>query len=808
MKKKLVTLICIFIGLHALAIVDVVGTGYTLPQSYGPACLGQEYVIVGFQTNFETNNATFQIQRSTDPGFSWAITGTAGFNGNFSGCGTCGARNYSVNDYGPWLPGQVWFYRVKATSNFSVDTYHTLTTYTTSVPSVVNWVNQVTSSVTLGSSPATESSYTWSMETKSMQGVSICLVPSEINSIYLETSNNKIDFNANPVWGFVHLDVNVDNGGYYNLYSGPSVTHYIWQNSAASFLSVGLHNLKVKYTVPSGTTYLREYDIYVVSKSDGLYVDNYCNTMRVWKGNDATGGRPLILSEGFDAYNTKPEQYYREAGKDLINCLLNKGFDVYIVNYNLNSQSIKNNAAIFQSAIRYVSAINGNKLVVAAGISMGGVINRLACAKAENDGNPLPLYKFVSLDAPHQGAFISESLQAYIKTINAGNGDTYSDIASNNDAAKELLKEHEFDPASAIHTNFFNYLNALNGDGYPHLVEKIGVSFSTDQPSGYALGDEWLNLQIHTPLKPDKHFFLEQTEIEAGSFLPKLNKDPFIAGPNKYWWLNVSIVLYPFLYPRVDFIQLRYPAFIPHNSSLDITGGVSKFNVVIKPSTTAFHDEVPVEIIEPLVNALIEKNVYVQNKDYNNQTRTIIASEKIHAGNNVTILETAGNVNVIGTSIIKFKAGKEIMLKPGFSVQLGAEFNGIVETITCDGSSEYQNKSVAAGSDDDLQQVNSFDVLSEIVYESTAIAETEVEKEQSGAPIIFPNPASSMVTISTNENDLIKSIKLYDIVGSLIKTVVVPGKLINLDLSDVTKGMYIIEIQTQRNSYKETLIIQ
>ena len=65
---------------------------------------------------------------------------------------------------------------------------------------------------------------------------------------------------------------------------------------------------------------------------------------------------------------------------------------------------MRNNAAIYASAIKYISSINNNQKVVAAGISMGGVIARYALAKAENDGMPLPVSKFVIMRQGGHGA--------------------------------------------------------------------------------------------------------------------------------------------------------------------------------------------------------------------------------------------------------------------------------------------------------------------------------------------------------------------------------------------------------------------
>lgn len=87
MKRILLIVILTYITISPIyAIVDFSGY-FAIPYDDGPACLGNQYFEVGFHTNFELNNDQFQIQRSTDPNFSWAITSTSGFNGNIDGCG-------------------------------------------------------------------------------------------------------------------------------------------------------------------------------------------------------------------------------------------------------------------------------------------------------------------------------------------------------------------------------------------------------------------------------------------------------------------------------------------------------------------------------------------------------------------------------------------------------------------------------------------------------------------------------------------------------------------------------------------------
>jgi hypothetical protein len=797
MKKIILFVTIVVCCLRVNASVDF-GATWVIPHSYGPSCLGNQYVEVGFFINWEVNNSTFTVERSTDPNFSWSIVV-----GSFSGCGTCGNGQYGINDYGQFAANQVWHYRAIATSNWLNYQYKSLGTYTTNIPTTVNWISQVTHSVTVGSSPATESSYTWGQESRDGQGVSISLMATEISKIYLEQGNNKINFTVQPSTPFVALDVNVDNGGYSNVYNGGAVTNFIWTNSTNAIYNLGAHNLKVRFTAINATQYIREYEVHVVPKSDGFYVDNYCNTMRVWKGTNTANPTPLILSEGFDAYNTKSEQYYRSAGSDLIDCLLSKGFDVFVVNYNLNAQSIKNNGAVFQSAIRYISTQYGGKLVVATGMSMGGVINRFACAKAENDGNPLPISKMATLDAPQQGAVISQNFQDWRKNTldeSSQNGypDPFSEYASNNDAAKELLTYNAYDPGSGVHTSFLNYLNGLNGDGYPHLVEKIGIAFSSNSPNPNS--GLWINVNITGAPNfggaKNYNGYLSSPELVAGSFLPPINIDGFPATSPKVFLSTALSILRPISNPWVTVTQITDPTFIPHTSSLDIVNNVSKFDKVISPTASGYHHVVPSSLVEPIVTALIEKNVYVQNKTYTNVTRTIIAGERIFAGKNVTNTIAQGDVVIGSNATIAFKAGVEIKMEDGFSAIPGSNFTAIITQAQCNGSTEYQNRELAVP-DNELLDVH----METYTY---------IQRDPSGGTTdllsgsqVYPNPTNNSIYITKLQPGIEYGFEVTSLQGESL----IQGKLINTNeifLSNLSSGIYLIRLTNTNTGENHT----
>lgn len=794
--KKILYLMLFFASFQVNAIIDFYGDPFVLPVDAQPSCLGIQYFEVGINTYYEINNDKIVIQRSLDINFN-VVTTVATLNG----CGTCGERTYSAIDYGPFQPGQVWFYRIKAVSNNLNYTYSNISFGIVNQPTVVNWNSQVTHEVLTGSSPDYEGAYTWNFESRNTQGVNISLMPTEKVALYLEQGNNKLNFNAQTITPFYSLELNINNTGYFSIHNGSGVTSKLWDNSATYFTDLGVYELKVRFMNMNGTFYYREYEVRVVPPSNKLYVDNYCNTMRLWK-SPVSNGIPIVFSEGFDAYNTRTEQFYRYAGNELISCLLDKGFDIYVVNYSLNAQSIRNNGSVFQSAIRYVSSINNNRKVVPIGMSMGGVINRYACAKAENDGNPLPISKFVTLDAPHQGAVISPDFQDFrFETL--GNGsDPFAAFNLSNQATKELLLYSAWNSDGTVHSNFYNELNNLNGDGYPHLVETIGVSFSNSDPNPNA--GEWLLIDITgTPAVTNESFYLSDNEKLPGSYLPPLNIDDspvFTSEFGDSWALSL---FRPFSDPSFTVIQYSDPTFIPHNSSLDIVNGISKFDLQIIPQNTSFHDVVPSDIIEPLINAILSDYVYVQNVTYS-EDKSIIARKKLFAGENVTNEMQFGVVNVMTPAKVEFEAGEEVVIMPGFYVEGGADFVAKIGTAHCDGVVQSQLKMDQVV--DNVTEAERPDANEREIYNvHTIMAQAQDETTIT----VFPNPSTGSVSFKLNwlDDTTTKeySYQILNLLGQTIDAGQVDQEIYTLYLES---GTYIIHFAIDGKYFTEKLIVR
>lgn len=73
---------------------------------------------------------------------------------------------------------------------------------------------------------------------------------------------------------------------------------------------------------------------------------------------------------------------------------------------------------------------------------------------------------------------------------------------------------------------------------------------------------------------------------------------------------------------------------------------------------------------------------------------------------------------------------------------------------------------------------------------------------------IFPNPATSYTTIKTcNNMNMIKEVEIYTIEGKMLKQYTFSQNKITINTSQLSAGMYIIEVQTSKNKMYQKLLI-
>jgi len=662
-----------------------------------------------------------------------------------------------------------------------------------------DWKSQSTAYVITGSTPDDPDFYIWEEKSNVMHGVHLCMLNADVIPVYIEQNINYINFTSrfSPTAAFlfmIKLEVNINDGGYSTVYSGSAKQDIVWYNSSATLSNLGEYDLKVRVTFFDGTIRYRQYEVKVLPQSQKLYKDNAKNTLRKWAGNNPGGHNAIVFSEGFDAYNTNSQEMYYHAASELIECFRDHGYDVFLLDNYFGTQNIKHNSAIFSSAVKYISSIYGNELIVAGGVSMGGIISRYALAKAEAQGNPLPVHTFIAIDSPHQGAVISEPLQNFKKENESD--DEFAKYALSNIAARQLLNYNAYDPGGATHNTFFQELNSMNGDGYPHYTRNIGVSFATDDPNPNS--GAWYKITYHTgPISGTvKTFDLTAAEKQSGSWLPKdlTSMSPIIQQAS-YWWLQLLVPgITPLYYPTIEFERFTDPAYIPYYSALDIRNGNSKFDICIEPESTSWHDVLPPDILEEIVNEVIKTDIYYQNEQLYGPWA--LQGRKVVAGNHITTLIPQGDVIVHPSGQLNIEASDHAILSDGFRVMYGGE-----ASIKANANMYFECE------ESDKMPLNPGTMVKETSSSEYKIIINEKLLDELDA-VLYPNPAQDHLHIQLlNDPGGAITVEIYDMATRpVLNKYIPPGGECDIDISSLSKGAYVVRISNGVKSKSSRLI--
>lgn len=80
----------------------------------------------------------------------------------------------------------------------------------------------------------------------------------------------------------------------------------------------------------------------------------------------------------------------------------------------------------------------------------------------------------------------------------------------------------------------------------------------------------------------------------------------------------------------------------------------------------------------------------------------------------------------------------------------------------------------------------------DVDFEVDIAAATGVEEVETTTTTVYPNPATNVLNVSTNENVLL--VEVYSINGALVKAV----KTKTVDVSDLDSGLYILTVKTEK----------
>lgn len=166
-----------------------------------------------------------------------------------------------------------------------------------------------------------------------------------------------------------------------------------------------------------------------------------------------------------------------------------------------------------------------------------------------------------------------------------------------------------------------------------------------------------------------------------------------------------------------------------------------------------------------------------------------------------------------------FRAGKSIHFGPDFHVVAGANFHAYIDPFECATDGEYRSISTTNTTNNNAVAyagnttfVNYPSTVPQYSSEENVLTSenTIVNKNNSIEIKIIPNPSNGIFSIESN---LIETsafqIKLYDILGNLVFNLSMTENLLNINLTNQSKGVYYVEIKNDNGYYKtEKIIVQ
>ncbi len=289
--------------------------------------------------------------------------------------------------------------------------------------------------------------------------------------------------------------------------------------------------------------------------------------------------KALIWVEGFETLHdvSIKENYDILNSASLGTQIHDAGYDIVILNFNVNSDDIRRNAKVLEDLISMINQGKpNNEPLVMMGYSMGGLVARYALVEMENQNMDHQTRLYISYDAPHKGAHIPVSVQALAATFNSQTyRSLYPDIGTlvdrfNSPAATQMLKfrvpgatgNNQTIPVSTGFTAFFNELNSLNSNGgFPINCQSVGLSLGSwsgiPQRANFDSDGDGKNDFQHSGF-PSAYVNFPHDQYSGSTAVWDLNACQVVAGFAFQNFLSTaSSVTYPYYSSRSSYLGLQ-----------------------------------------------------------------------------------------------------------------------------------------------------------------------------------------------------------------------------------------------------------
>lgn len=398
---------------------------------------------------------------------------------------------------------------------------------------------------------------------------------SQVDSLTAGSYTLRIEPNVHSVWGDLPVLSLKVNGGEWTNYSpfvdvniGDTDTHL---HVAVSYALNGeMRETGIELPVMRKSDLLVSNSPWPVNPGTSYEISAWYNSQEV-KGNayvrlsqDGVFDKPFIFVEGIDfGYDHSEtrngsfgwENFTRSNFSDgyqmlndlpgMLDELYQHGYDVVLVDFYDGAADIHSNAALVQQVIRLSNEYKvGTEPNVVAGASMGGIVARVALREMELNQEAHCTRLYISVDAPHLGAYIPMALQSSIDFFSnfSGAADDFISNSLMRPAAQQLLIYQWFAPNRehpAAFTNFQNYLNQI---GFPEKTRNIAIA-NGDAEVGldYEAGSEMMDVHCNvTSLLPGDEFRCIMYPLPGSSNYVENTSANWVISDNKLTQVAIS----------------------------------------------------------------------------------------------------------------------------------------------------------------------------------------------------------------------------------------------------------------------------
>lgn len=229
--------------------------------------------------------------------------------------------------------------------------------------------------------------------------------------------------------------------------------------------------------------------------------------------------------------------------------------------------------------------------------------------------------------------------------------------------------------------------------------------------------------------------------------------------------------------------------------------GISAYDNVVYPVWTDNRSGTPLAYTSPFI--LTDSCNCADNLIIQNVTFPVNFTKHYKAANTITVAGSGTTVTLTGTgttgSNIILQSGGIVTIGGGFTAQLGSSlkirFGDCDSTIT------------ARPSNEPIQGINDPEITS--MVNRSADEMERVSKMGKDYFLVYPNPANNLVTIYVpiKDKSVKKELLITDLMGKVIKKQIIVNSRIELDVSGLPRGGYLVIVSGDDNTQQTRKLV-